>query len=90
MAVVRVLAVLLTLWFWATPIFLPEDRFPAWAGYVLRANPLTYIVRAYRQILLGHTMPLTDLALTSVFAITAFLCGGFVFRYMKRGFADVL
>lgn len=86
----QVLAVLLMLWFWATPIFLPEDRFRGWAVYVLRINPLTYVVRAYRQILLGHSIPLADLALTSVFALAAFLCGGFVFRYMKRGFADVL
>jgi ABC-type polysaccharide/polyol phosphate export permease len=86
----QVLAVLLTLWFWATPIFLTEDKFPGWARYVLRANPLTYMVRAYRQILLGHTVPVTDLALTGLFSVVAFLCGGMVFRYMKRGFADVL
>jgi lipopolysaccharide transport system permease protein len=57
---------------------------------VLRFNPLTYIVRAYRQILLGHQLPLRDLALTGAFAVVAFVCGGMVFRYMKRGFADVL
>jgi lipopolysaccharide transport system permease protein len=86
----QVLAVLLTLWFWATPIILTEDKFRGWAVYVLRANPLTYVVRAYRQILLGHNMPVTDLALTGAFAVAAFLLGGLVFRYMKRGFADVL
>jgi lipopolysaccharide transport system permease protein len=86
----QVLAVLLTLWFWATPIFLTEDKYPHWAVYILRANPLTYIVRAYLQILLGHTVPLEDLAVAGAFAVAAFLCGGMVFRYMKRGFADVL
>jgi len=86
----QVLAVLLTLWFWATPIILQEGKFRGWAVYVLRLNPLTYVVRAYRQILLGHTLPIRDLALTSLFAVTAFLCGGLLFRYMKRGFADVL
>jgi len=86
----QVLAVLLTLWFWATPILLPEDKFRGWAVYVLRVNPLRYVVRAYREILLGHSVPFGDLALTGVFAVAAFLCGGMVFRYMKRGFADVL
>lgn len=86
----QVLAVVLTLWFWATPIMLPEDKFRGWATIVLRLNPLTYLVRAYREILLGHSAPVADLALTGVFAVAAFLCGGMVFRYMKRGFADVL
>jgi lipopolysaccharide transport system permease protein len=86
----QVLAVILTLWFWATPILLPEDKFPGWALLVLKANPLTYIVRAYREILLGHAVSLRDLGSTAAFAITAFVCGGLIFRYMKRGFADVL
>jgi lipopolysaccharide transport system permease protein len=86
----QVLAVILTLWFWATPILLPEDKFPPWALLLLRVNPLTYIVRAYRHILLGHSVSLQDLGSTAAFAVTAFVCGGLIFRYMKRGFADVL
>jgi lipopolysaccharide transport system permease protein len=86
----QVLAVLLTLWFWATPILLPEDKFRGWAVFVLRANPLTYIVRAYRETLLGHSISLLDLASTTALATIAFVCGGLVFRYMKRGFADIL
>jgi lipopolysaccharide transport system permease protein len=84
------LAVLLTLWFWATPILLPEDKFPSWALLLLKANPLAYIVRAYREILLGHAIALKDLGLTAAFAVAAFVFGGLIFRYMKRGFADVL
>jgi lipopolysaccharide transport system permease protein len=80
----------LTLWFWATPIFLTEDKYKGWAVFVLRTNPLTYIVRAYREILLGHAIPLADLLVTATCAVTAFVCGGLVFRYMKRGFADIL
>lgn len=86
----QVLVVVLTLWFWATPIMLTEDKFRGWATIVLRLNPLTYTVRAYREILLGHSVPLKDLSLTALFAVIAFFCGGMVFRYMKRGFADVL
>lgn len=86
----QVLAVILTLWFWATPILLTEDKFPRWALLVLRANPLTYIVRTYREILLGHAVSPIDLGSSAVFAVAAFLCGGLIFRYMKRGFADVL
>jgi lipopolysaccharide transport system permease protein len=57
---------------------------------VVRVNPLAYLVRAYREILLGQAVPLKDLYFTAVFAVATFLCGGLIFRYMKRGFADVL
>jgi lipopolysaccharide transport system permease protein len=87
----QVLAVVLTLWFWVTPILIADDQFPSWARILLRANPLAYIVRAYRVMLLGNTLPsLSDLTLIAAFAVTAFVCGGLFFRYLKRGFADVL
>jgi len=86
----QVLAVLLTLWFWATPILLPEERFPAWSTIVIRANPLSYVVDAYRHLLLGHSVSAIDLGCTAAFAVAVFVCGGLIFRYMKRGFADVL
>ena len=31
-----------------------------------------------------------DLAMSAAFGVAAFLVGGLFFRYMKRGFADVL
>jgi lipopolysaccharide transport system permease protein len=87
----QVLTVLLTLWFWATPIFIDESLFPSWARIVINANPLAYLVRAYRQTLLGNALPsIGDLGSTVAFAVVAFVCGGLFFRYMKRGFADVL
>jgi lipopolysaccharide transport system permease protein len=69
-----------------------EDRlFPGWARIVVYANPLTYVVRAYRETLLGNALPSArDLGSTAAFAIVAFVFGGLFFRYMKRGFADVL
>jgi len=84
------LVVVLTLWFWATPIMLTEDKFPHWALMLLWANPLTYIVRAYRDILLGRSIAFADFGPMIAFAVVAFIIGGLIFRYMKRGFADVL
>ncbi len=87
----QVLTVVLTLWFWVTPIFIGADRFPSWARFVLRLNPLAYVVDAYQRTLLGNEMPpLVDLGGASAFAAAAFVCGGLFFRHLKRGFADVL
>jgi lipopolysaccharide transport system permease protein len=87
----QVLAVLLTAWFWLTPIFLFEDKFPPKMRLVIELNPLTYAVRAYRDALLANRLPhASDLLALAGFAIVAFLLGGLFFRYTKRGFADVL
>ena len=87
----QVLSVVLTLWFWMTPIMIAETYFPKWARFLKFANPLYYGVRAYRQILLTSRFPdPSDLLLLTAYGAATFLAGGLFFRYMKRGFADVL
>lgn len=87
----QVLSVVLTFWFWLTPIFVPEQRFHAKVQFLLTANPLAYLVRAYREILLkGQAPGLYDMGIVSIYAVVTFCAGGLFFRHMKRGFADVL
>lgn len=87
----QVLSVILTLWFWATPIMITEEKFPHWAQLLKTANPMYYAVRAYRQILLTSRIPdPSDLLTLTAYGAFTFLLGGLFFRYMKRGFADVL
>jgi homopolymeric O-antigen transport system permease protein len=87
----QVLSVVLTFWFWMTPIFIADQNFPRWARFLLVANPLYYVVRAYRAVLLSSTMPNPrDFAIAAAYGAAAFIIGGLFFRHMKRGFADVL
>ena len=87
----QIVSVILTFWFWATPIFIDESRFPKAARFLLHFNPLYFAVRSYRAILLHSDMPdFRDLGVSAAFGLSAFIVGGLFFRYMKRGFADVL
>jgi ABC-type polysaccharide/polyol phosphate export permease len=87
----QVVQVLLNVWFWATPIMLDEERFPRMARSVLRWNPLTAVVRSYRQaLLLGAWPDWKDLAFSAGLSAAVFIVGGLFFRRLKRGFADVL
>lgn len=87
----QVLIVVLTVWFWLTPIFIFEDQFPRRLRVLIVANPLAHVVRAYRQILISSKAPgLEDIAIVTVYGVGAFVIGGLVFRHLKRGFADVL
>jgi len=83
--------VLLTGWFWMTPIFIDEQQFPKEARFLVDWNPLAAIVRGYRQLLLTTNLPSPgELLFPVAIALTAFVLGGFFFRHLKRGFADVL
>ncbi|HEV2687216.1 MAG TPA: ABC transporter permease, partial [Bryobacteraceae bacterium] len=87
----QVLSVVLTFWFWITPIFISEEMVPAQFRFLLRGNPLAFVVRAYRERLLSYRTPnLHEFAIVAAYAITAFVVGGLFFRHLKRGFADVL
>jgi len=87
----QMLTVVLTFWFWLTPIFLAASQFPRQARLLLLANPFYYVVKAYRVLLLSSRVPdFRDLAVVAAFGAAAFFAGGLFFRHMKRGFADVL
>lgn len=87
----QVLSVILTFWFWLTPIFITEEQVPQPVRFIVHLNPLAFMVTAYRERLLSYRIPsLRELAIITAYAVTAFVLGGLFFRHLKRGFADVL
>ncbi len=83
--------VLLDLWFWLTPIFIYEEQYPVKFQFLLEYNPLAYLVRAYRDLLLSPQLPsLEEAGVIAFYSILLFVAGGLMFRQLKRGFADVL
>ncbi|MEQ1946060.1 MAG: ABC transporter permease [Bryobacteraceae bacterium] len=88
---VQVLSVVMTLWFWITPIMINEDQVPQAFRPLVLWNPMSWVVRAYRERLLSTSWPsFTELAVLAAYSITVFAAGGLFFRHLKRGFADVL
>ncbi len=87
----QVLTVVLTLWFWVTPIFISEKQVPAKFRWLITLNPLSFVVRAYRERLLSPQWPnFAELEIFAAYALVVFVIGGLFFRQLKRGFADVL
>jgi lipopolysaccharide transport system permease protein len=87
----QMLSVVLTFWFWLTPIFITEEQIPERLRFLLFGNPIAYVVRAYRITLLSYRLPDGgDFAVLTASAVVTFIVGGLFFRHMKRGFADVL
>lgn len=87
----QVLAVVQTVWFWATPIVLPESFYRGRLDFALAWNPLAHAVRGYREAVLGGAWPEAGpLLILASAALGTFCLGGFFFRRAQRGFADVL
>jgi lipopolysaccharide transport system permease protein len=87
----QVLSVVLTFWFWFTPIFITESQFPHALRFIPRLNPLALLVHAYRERLLTARWPdPAEMATIAAWGVATFLAGGLFFRHLKRGFADVL
>ena len=87
----QLLSVIMTLWFWVTPIFFSETKYPAKAHFLISANPMAYVVRAYRERLLSYRpLDWQGLAILAASSVVTFMIGGLFFRQLKRGFADVL
>lgn len=87
----QVMTVVLTLWFWITPIFISEEQIPERFRFLIAMNPLSFVVRAYRERLLSSRWPnMYELAIIAAYAVVVFVAGGLFFRQLKSGFADVL
>ncbi|HWZ31970.1 MAG TPA: ABC transporter permease [Bryobacteraceae bacterium] len=87
----QVLTVVMTLWFWITPIMITEQQIPPQFHRLVVLNPMSWVVRAYRYRLLSPQWPsLREFAVLAVYSLAVFILGGLFFRHLKRGFADVL
>lgn len=85
------LGIFLQLLFYATPIVYAIDVIPASFQWILKVNPMTYLIDAYRAIFYSATMPNLKI-LAIVFAIGIVLCcvGYFIFSKLQKKFAEEL
>ena len=87
----QMVLVVLTGWFWFTPIFIDETSFPVNMRFLVHWNPMAHIVKGYRQRLLTTDLPSwQELLFLAAISVAVFVAGGIFFRHLKRGFADVL
>jgi lipopolysaccharide transport system permease protein len=84
------LANLLTLWFFATPIIYPITQAPERAQRLLNLNPMTQLVVAYQEVLFKPG-PFSDggrLLAVGAASVAVFLLGYFVFDRLRDTLAE--
>lgn len=93
--VIHLWGVLMTVWFYFTPIFCPYDALAnngiAWVYTLIQFNPMYHFVSAFRQMVTGIPLPtdaglLVELGLCAVFAVITFAVGLFTFKKLEKKF----
>lgn len=88
------LHVVINFWFWLTPIVWPMDIVPQKYQYIIKLNPMYYIIEGYKSSfvypsVIAHQSYFLGFYFW-VIALVVFFLGGFVFNKLKPEFAEVL
>jgi len=82
---------LLTLWFYLTPVVYSTDFFPEKYRWVFKLNPMSVFINAYRQVLLSQDWPnwgSLSIGVGITFLLLVF--ARVVFDRLQKSFADVV
>jgi len=78
------------LWMFASPIIYPSSMLPGKWRWLLRLNPLTGIIEAFRACLFGRELDWAGLGVSSIITIAALVYSAYAFRRVERSFADII
>ena len=85
------IGIALQLLFYATPIVYAPNTIPENFQWILKFNPMTYVINGYRDIFYYKQMPdLSSMAMVLVIGIIVCLLGYFIFSKLQRKFAEEL
>ncbi len=89
----QIISIGLQLFQWATPILWNIDIVPDKYKWLIKLNPMTYIVEGFRNSIYGDTWFFEHFYSSTyfwIFVVAAFCIGTLIFKRSKPHFADVL
>ena len=85
------IGIILQLLFYATPIVYSQDSIPSEYQWILKVNPMTYIINAYRDIFYYQkSAEVIPIIILIFIGIVACFVGYKIFNKLQRGFAEQL
>ncbi len=82
---------IMTLWFYLTPVIYATEFFPAQYRYIFKINPMSVFINAYRQVLFNGTYPNWDsLVIGLIVSVVLYLIAHRIFKKLEGMFADVV
>jgi ABC-2 type transport system permease protein len=80
--------VILTIWFYGTPIIYPATIIPDRWAWVFKLNPLYHMIQLFRDPIFGGFIPGWQVWLISAaFSISVFVIGGLIFTWKSHEYA---
>ncbi|MCI8999729.1 MAG: ABC transporter permease [Clostridia bacterium] len=87
----HIVGVILMAAFYATPIVYKLEQLPSNLQIIMKLNPMTYIINAYRDIFYYQQMPdMQHLAILMILSIVLVVVGYCIFKKLQKGFAEQL
>ena len=86
-------AIIVQFGFWITPIFWSIDIIPEKYRWLIRLNPIDYIIEGYRNSMIYHHWFWENMSMTLYFwgvTLAIFIFGSLTFKRLRPHFADVL
>lgn len=85
------IGVILQLLFYATPIVYSIQTIPEQYRWILKVNPMTYIIEGYRDIFYNQCMPdMKMLGIVLIIGIATCIIGYIIFNKLQKKFAEEL
>ena len=82
---------ILTIWFYFTPVLYAVELFPTQYRWIFKINPMSVFINAYRQILLSHDWPnWSSLGIGIGISLMLFIISYKIFKSLEGTFADVV
>lgn len=83
------LSLIISLWFYLTPIVYPTDIVPEKYKLIFKLNPMSVITNAYRQAILAGGVPsLSSLSIALLVSIITLYLGFKYFKKLEKTFSD--
>jgi lipopolysaccharide transport system permease protein len=86
----RIIALLMTLMFYATPVMYPVDKIPEAHLWLLNWNPFSSFVIMWRDLFLFGQMNWSSIFIASIWAAVFTVIGVFVYNQLKPKFAELI
>jgi ABC-type polysaccharide/polyol phosphate export permease len=82
---------IITLWFYVTPVIYAVEFFPEKYRIVFQLNPMAVFINAYRQVLLGGDFPKwSSLEIGVLLSLILFFIAKNIFAKLEKNFADIV
>ena len=85
--VAHILQILLSAWFYVTPIIYPLDAMPPKYQWIFKLNPIIYVINGFRlSVYYGQLPKLPSIAASFICAFISLFIGFSIFRKYQKNF----